>query len=50
MKKKFIIQIKRRQFWEDVLAFYDEKQAFSYYLRLRDQDIRCRLLEVYCFL
>lgn len=46
MKKKFILQLKRRFYWEDVLTFYDEKQASLYKLQLINQGLNVRLVEV----
>lgn len=46
MKKKYILQIKRGYFWEDVLILYDERQAFNYKLKLVCEGVNCRLVEV----
>ena len=46
MRKLYILQIKRGYYWEDVLRFFDSKEAFSYQIRLGSQGIRCRIVEV----
>lgn len=46
MKSKYILQIKRRYFWEDVLVFYDKQSAFVYKIKLLSEGINCRLVEV----
>ena len=45
MKSKYIIQIKRRFYWEDVLTFYDRKSAFVSYIKLLNEGRLVRLLE-----
>ena len=46
MRTKYILQLKRRYFWEDTLVFYDKKEALNYELRLIAQSINCRIVEV----
>lgn len=47
MKTKYIIQIKRGYFWEDVLNFFDEKQALVYQLKLISQGINARVIQIF---
>ena len=46
MKSKYIIQIKRNYFWEDIFSLRDKVQALSYLDRLRNEGLMVRLLEV----
>lgn len=50
MRIKYILQIRRRYFWEDVLTFYSKDKAFSYLKLVRDEGLNCRLLEVLCIM
>ena len=47
MKKKFIIQIKRRYFWKDVVSYYNEKEAQIAYCKLILSNIEARIVELY---
>ena len=46
MKTKYILQLKRRYFWEDVLVFHDLDTAYRYKLKLVSDGINCRVIEV----
>lgn len=52
MNSKFIIQIKRRYYWEDICIFNDVEEAKKYLfvLRFRNPHLRFRGVEVFYIL
>ena len=47
MRTKYIIQIKRRYYWEDVLTYNDKRQCFVAYLKLLDEGRNVRIVELH---
>ena len=45
MKSRFIIQLKRGYYWEDVLIFWDKKSCFVSYMKLLNEGKQVRLIE-----
>lgn len=46
MKIKYVIQIKRRYYWEDILSFYDKKSCFVSYMKLLNDGFNVRVIEI----
>lgn len=47
MRTKYIIQIKRRYYWEDVLSYIDKQQCFVSYLKLLGEGRNVRVVELH---
>lgn len=47
MRTKYIIQIKRRYYWEEVLTYLDKKACFVSYLKLLNEGRNVRIVELH---
>ena len=47
MKTRYIIQIKRKCYWEDILTYCDKKQCFVSFTKLLKEGCTVRIVEVY---
>lgn len=47
MKTKYIIQIKRRYYWEDLITYLDRRSCFISYLKLLSEGRNVRIVEIH---
>lgn len=47
MITRYIIQLKRKYYWEDVLTYCDKKQCFVAYQKLLQGGLPVRIVEVF---
>ena len=45
MKSRYIIQLKRRYYWEDVICYWDKRQCFIAFEKLLKEGRTVRIVE-----